>query len=90
MQPLYFDPLDSSGNFIGTNPLQPTGIAVRTTVVSLSGAVPYGMSCFNPSLYEPYTFFTYPFPPFSYAPTTYLHSNLLGTSQATNSYITCF
>ncbi|MBM3857156.1 MAG: hypothetical protein FJ390_04250 [Verrucomicrobia bacterium] len=65
-------------------PYGPTGIAVRTTVVSLSGVVPYGMSCFNPSLYEPYTFFTYPFPPFSYAPTTYLHSNLLGSNQVTS------
>ncbi len=81
MQPFYFNPLDSSGNFIGTDPLKPTGIPVRTTVVSLSGVVPYGMSCFNPSLYEPYTFFTYPFPPFSYAPTTYLKSSLMGSNQ---------
>lgn len=88
MEPLYFNPLDSSGNFIGTNPLQPTGIPVRTTVVSLGNAVPYGMSCFNPSLYEPYTFFTYPFPPYSYAPTTYLQSTLLGSNVVENSIVT--
>ncbi len=81
MQPFYFNPLDSTGNFIGTNPLKTTGIPVRTTVVSLSGAVPYGMSCFDPSLYQPYTFFTYPFPPFSYAPTTFFKSTLIGSNE---------
>jgi hypothetical protein len=80
MEPLNFNPLDSSGNYIGTNPLQPTGIPIRTTVVSLGTAVPYGVSCFDPSLYQPYTFFSYAFPPYSYAPTTYLKTTLLGSS----------
>lgn len=78
MQPLYFNPLSNSdSNFIGTNPLKPTGVPVKTTVVSLS--LPYPVSCFDPSLYEPYTFFSYPFPPFSYAPTTFFKSTLLGS-----------
>jgi hypothetical protein len=50
MQPLYFNPLDNTGNFIGTNPLTPTDVAVKTSFY------PY----FNPSLYQSFTFYSFP------------------------------
>ena len=80
MEPLYFNPLDYTGNFIGTNPLEPngpTGIPVRTTLVTISG----NLSCYDPSLYQSYTFFSYPFAPYSYnGPTTYFKSTLIGSN----------
>ena len=50
MQPLYFNPLDNTGNFIGTNPLTPTDVAVKTSFY------PY----FNPSIYQSFTFYSFP------------------------------
>ncbi len=80
MEPLYFNPLDLHNNFIGTNPLEPngpTGIPIRTTLVTISG----NLSCYDPSLYQSYTFFSYPFAPYSYnGPTTYFKSTLIGSN----------
>lgn len=80
MEPLYFNPLDLHNNFIGTNPLAPngpTGIPIRTTLVTISG----NLSCYDPSLYQSYTFFSYPFAPYSYnGPTTYFKSTLIGSN----------
>ncbi|MCX6957335.1 MAG: hypothetical protein NT164_02210 [Verrucomicrobiae bacterium] len=80
MEPLYFNPLDLHNNFIGTNPLEPngpTGISIRTTLVTISG----NLSCYDPSLYQSYTFFSYPFAPYSYnGPTTYFKSTLIGSN----------
>jgi hypothetical protein len=85
MQPLYFDPLDSSGNYIGTNPLQTTGISIRTTEVTIDGTI----WCHNPSLYQPYTFFDSPFYPYSYnGPSTYLKSTLIGSNSFVSSETT--
>ena len=88
MKPLYFNPLDSSGNFIGTNPLEPngpTGIPIRTTLVTISG----NLSCYDPSLYQSYTFFSYPFAPYSYnGPTTYFKSTLIGSNVIVDNQIT--
>ena len=50
MQPLYFNPLDNTGNFIGTNPLRTTGVPIKTTIY------PY----FNPSIYQSFTFYSFP------------------------------
>ncbi|MBM3856770.1 MAG: hypothetical protein FJ390_02260 [Verrucomicrobia bacterium] len=50
MQPLYFNPLDNTGNFIGTNPLRTTGVPIKTTLY------PY----FNPSIYQSFTFYSFP------------------------------
>ena len=50
MQPLYFNPLDNTTNFIGTNPLTPTSVPIKTSFY------PY----FNPSLYQSFTFYTLP------------------------------
>ena len=80
MEPLYFNPLDLNNNFIGTNPLEPngpTGIPIRTNIVTISG----NLSCYDPSLYQSYTFFSYPFAPYSYnGPTTYFKSTLIGSN----------
>ncbi|MBX9577675.1 MAG: hypothetical protein K2W97_04250 [Chthoniobacterales bacterium] len=84
MEPLYFNPLDFHNNFIGTNPLEPngpTGIPIRTTLVTISG----NLSCYDPSLYQSYTFFSYPFAPYSYnGPTTYFKSTLIGSNVHVN------
>ena len=50
MQPLYFNPLDNTTNFIGTNPLATTGVPIKTSVY------PY----FNPSIYQSFTFYSFP------------------------------
>lgn len=50
MQPLYFNPLSGNTNFIGTNPLQTTGVPIKTTLY------PY----FNPSIYQSFTFYSFP------------------------------
>lgn len=50
MQPLYFNPLDNTTNFIGTNPLATTGVPIKTSIY------PY----FNPSIYQSFTFYSFP------------------------------
>ena len=50
MQPLYFNALSGDTNFIGTNPLQTTGVPIKTTLY------PY----FNPSIYQSFTFNSFP------------------------------
>ena len=50
MRPLYFNPLDNTGNFIGTNPVDPVGVPVKTSFY------PY----FNPSIYQSFTFYSFP------------------------------
>lgn len=50
MQPLYFNPLDSTGNFIGDNPLGTEGVPIKTSFY------PY----FNPSIYQSFTFYSFP------------------------------
>lgn len=67
MKPIYFNPLDNTGNFIGTNPLSTSGVPIKTTLY------PY----FNPSIYNSFTFFTYPN---TFLPQTLFQTTLLGTS----------
>ncbi len=67
MQPLYFNPLDSTGNFIGTNPLGTAGVPVKTSFY------PY----FNPSIYQSFTFSNFPLQ--TLYSTVLIGSNLAGT-----------
>jgi len=78
MRPLYFNPLDNTGNFIGTNPLRTTGVPIKTTFY------PY----FNPSIYQSFTF--YSFPVQTYYSTVLLSATALNTQTAPPSALQSF